>query len=70
MPATKDAFAVVDAKTGQHCMHVVDAADPTDPAWNPPGCVRIHIHPDHYNAMSHDDLHAHVAAKFATLTAL
>ncbi len=41
-------------------MVVVDAVNLADPAWHPEGHAHIPVHPDVYNKMTHDDLHAHV----------
>ena len=49
MTAINNAFCVVDIATGQQLMHVVDANDPTDPAWNPPGSVQIDIPVEVFN---------------------
>lgn len=74
MAAEKNAFVIISKITGQHFAHVVDAENPHDPYWltfieNEHGHPhhQIHIHKDHYNSMSHEDLHTHVAAEFIAL---
>ncbi len=74
MTARKNAFIIINAITGEHLAHVKDAANPHDPYWltfiaNEKGHShhQIHIHPDHYNSMTHEDLHAHVASEFAKI---
>ncbi len=56
----KNCFVVVDVSTGQHLMHVIDAHNMDDPAWNPEGSAHIHIPIHKYITMRHEDLHDHV----------
>lgn len=56
-------IVVYHIETGEPRMVVVDAADPNDSAWNPPGHAHIYIPHKDYHAMKHEDLMAHVTQK-------
>lgn len=57
-----NAFAVVDLATGNQLMHVVDAANPNDPAFNPPNSVRIPITVNQYATADFTALDAMIIA--------
>lgn len=57
-PPLINMFAVVDKTTGNQLMHVIDAHDPTDPAWNPPNSVQISIPISEYIQHTHASLDA------------
>lgn len=61
----KNFFAVIDAETGQHLMHVIDAHNLDDPTWNPKGSMHIHVPLDKYVTMKNEDLHAHINEQFS-----
>ncbi len=59
---TLNSFAVVDIATGNQLMHVVDAANPNDPAFNPPGSVHIPIAVNQYASADYAALDAAIIA--------
>lgn len=51
-------FAVIDIVTGNQLMHVIDAVNPNDPAWNPQNSIQISVPIAQYQALTFEALDA------------